>query len=171
MYLHVFSKQAVKLKHLHSFVRENFDASRPSLDIAETFYVVSETPAKAELPMKTFALQSEFEAGETVRIFCRAAFASRGRDNYVKPINNQEAMVKFTLATGLTPKGREEDGLGAFARFMGRVAEKKFDIMNAFEITGTFTVENPDTLASAVKVGIGARRSYGFGLVLVNRQS
>lgn len=167
MYLQVFVKQRARLKHLHSFVRENYNGPKVSLELSDNFFVVSETPARIDTPSHTFRLRSDFTHGEELRVFCRVSFSSRGKDNFVKPMNTEEALAKFLDITGLVQSSGPLAKLGHSVRFMGRVAEKRFDIMNAFEITGIFSVSSPKKLAAAVLSGIGARRSYGFGLVLV----
>lgn len=169
MRLQVFSRERTRFKNIHSFVRENFDSPLPSLEVAGIYYVLTPRDPSVDAPDRVHAVTLDYGAGENLSVFCRVSFGSRGRRNHVGKLTGKEALLKFTEATGLEVYMDDAGRDMAAATFMGRVAEKKFDVMNAFEVTGFFTVVDPVRLRAALSAGVGARRSYGYGLIIANR--
>jgi hypothetical protein len=115
------------------------------------------------------------EEGEEVIVVTRIAFGYRkseitGKFNNLNP---REARQKFYAMTGLGPIPNEDNQRTSDVRFMGIVKERAsgqtISIGNAFEITGRFRVRDRNLLQKALDCGVGARKSYGFGLLVIRK--
>ena len=100
---------------------------------------------------------------EEIELESHVAFCNRHRGNITpKKIYPNEALDKFCFLSGLKQNKSE-------CRFLGPHNEKKFNIHNAFHIKGLFNITDYNKFNQALKTGIGSRKSYGYGLILIKQ--
>jgi hypothetical protein len=108
----------------------------------------------------------EFSEGDEIRIFSRVAFDNRHRDAPTAFLGPSEAVDRFADMAGLKPAGE------TYARLIGHPRFGSFDVRvrinNVFEVGGKFKVASKETLLKKIREGLGSRKSYGYGLILIN---
>lgn len=166
-----FSSVTSEYHSIHSFIRENFEkgsvtASHKNKDS----FIVLSNKIPDFLDKKNQVIryaQHEFHEKKTINLECNIAHDNRhksGERIFAKPINSSEILKIFCEKSGLVISKKNE----VVCEFMGIVKEKKFNIHNAFKIEGEFDIEDVNLFNKALKDGVGSRRSYGFGLILVH---
>lgn len=101
--------------------------------------------------------------GDDIRIYTQVAFDNRHRDNSGTPYMVPPlALSTFCDRAGLTA------AKGSRCQFVGRPGHNKFSINNLFQIDGNFIVRDSEKLTEKITKGIGSRKSYGYGLILIN---
>ena len=151
---------------VHSLIRELFDSPKtvcPSLSQGDLLYVLSEKSPIKKLYHSCNASYIIDEKTQKIELESHVAFCNRHRGNTTpKKIYPKEALNKFCFLSGLEQNQ-------ARCEFLGPHKENKFDIRNAFHIQGLFNITNHNKFNQALTNGIGSRKSYGYGLILVKQ--
>ena len=151
---------------VHSLIRELFDSPKivcPSLFKGDLLYVLSKKPPIKKLYHSCKLPYILDEKIQEIELESHIAFCNRHRGNITpKKIYPKEALDKFCLLSGLRQNKSE-------CRFLGPHNEKKFNIHNAFHIQGLFNIIDRNKFNQALKNGIGSRKSYGYGLILIKQ--
>jgi len=153
---------------VHSLIRELFDSPKtiyPSFSQGDLLYVLSKKPPVKPLHYRGEDSVAINEKTKNIELESHVAFCNRHRGNIVpKKLDPQEALDKFCSLSGLE-KNRDK----AECKFLGPHKENKFNIHNSFCIQGLFTVADHNKFNQALKNGIGSRKSYGYGLILIKQ--
>ncbi|MDE0118848.1 MAG: type I-E CRISPR-associated protein Cas6/Cse3/CasE [Bdellovibrionales bacterium] len=105
------------------------------------------------------------EKTKNIELETHVAFCNRHRENIVpKKLYPQEALGKFCFLSGLE---KERDKV--MCNFLGPHKENKFNIHNSFCIQGVFKVADHNKFNQALTNGVGSRKSYGYGLILIKQ--
>ncbi len=151
---------------VHSLIRELFDSPKiisPSFSQGDLLYVLSEEPPIKKLYSSFQAFHAIGEKTKEVVLESYVAFCNRHRGNVApSKIYPTKALDKFCFLSGLKQKKSE-------CRFIGPHKEKKFNIHNSFHIQGLFNIIDHNKFNQVLKNGIGSRKSYGYGLILIKQ--
>ena len=169
--IYCFSLFEAGYSSIHSLIRELFDSPRnicPSLSQGDLLYVLSKTPPVKSLHHNFQKIDSVSKASKIVKLETHVAFCNKhvsrrdtgGKTIVPKKMYPKEALEKFCFLSGL-----KEDK--ATCEFLGPQCEKKFHVHNAFHIEGLFHILDHDKFNQALTEGIGSRKSYGYGLILI----
>ena len=105
------------------------------------------------------------EDEKTVKLEAHVAFCNRHKENITpKKLCSKKALEKFCILSGLKTDKADCD-------FLGPHSELKFNIHNAFKIKGQFIIEDHSKFNQALTKGVGSRKSYGYGLVLIKERN
>lgn len=122
--------------------------------------------ASKELPMLPPAAAYEMiplpEDASTVELSCNVVFDSKSKGIFRKEWRTHEAFAMFTAQAGLKSIDSEIYNLGL-------LETTKFTIRTAFRIYGEFSIVDREKFDHAFFHGVGGRRSYGFGLIVVKK--
>ena len=175
--VYCFSLFEAGYSSIHSLIRELFDSPKnicPSLSQGDLLYVLSNVPPIKPLHHScqkgAFITQND----KNVSIKTHVAFCNRHKKDIIpKSVNNPKypkidtktALEKFCLLSGLKTGKASCD-------FLGPHREQKkdgrfFNIHNTFHIEGLFYILDHDKFNRALIEGIGSRKSYGYGLILI----
>ena len=153
---------------VHSLVRDLFDSPKnicPALRQGDLLYVQSKNPPAKALHKNCIAVESIQPDIKTINLQSHVAFCNRHRESVIpKKICPKDALEKFCKMSGLKTDNAE-------ARFLGPHRENKFNVENAFCVQGAFSVLDHKALNQVLLNGIGSRKSYGYGLVLIQKSS
>ena len=167
MKIYCFSLFEAGYISVHSLIRELFDSPKmicPSLSQGDLLYVLSEKPPFKKLYHSCKSNYILDEKTQEIELESHVAFCNRHRGNVTpKKIYPKEALDKFCFLSGLKQQNKSE------CRFVGPHNEKKFNIHNAFHIQGSFKVADHNKFNQALINGIGSRKSYGYGLILIKQ--
>lgn len=151
----------------HSLIRELFDSPKticPSLSQGDLLYVLSENQPSKNLHHNCKPVLSVDEKSKKIELESHIAFCNRGRDNVIpKKQTPKEALDKFCNLSGLKQDKSE-------CRFLGPHKENKFNIHNSFQIQGLFDIVDHNIFNQVLKDGVGSRKSYGYGLILIKNK-
>ena len=149
---------------IHSLIRDLFDSPKtvcPSFSQGDLLYVLSKKPPVKPLHHRIQDMNFVEKEEKTVKLSACVAFCNRHREKITpKRLNPKEALENFCSLTGL-----EEEK--ADCRFLGPHKERKFNIHNSFSIEGVFNILDHDKLNQGLINGVGSRKSYGYGLILL----
>ena len=166
MKIYCFSLFESGYTSVHSLIRELFDSPKticPSLSQGDLLYVLSEKPPIKNLYHSCNDPYIIDDNMQEIDLESHVAFCNRHRGNITpKMIYPNHALDKFCFLSGLDQKSSE-------CRFLGPHHEQKFNIHNAFHIQGLFKIIDHSKFNQALKNGIGSRKSYGYGLILIKR--
>ena len=164
----VFSRIETGYESIHSFIRENFESQdnpSPSFVSGDLIVVQSKIGPKKT---KSILVREVVELKEPVfevKISSHLAFDNRHRGNVIPiRLGIEEAVKKFTELSGLEPLKDSDVG------FLGCHREKKFNIHNSFGFRGWFKVLDIEKLKKCLTQGVGSRKSYGYGLIIIEDQ-
>ena len=150
----------------HSLIRELFDSPKticPSLSQGDLLYVLSKNPPIKSLHHKCYNIKNIDNKVKSIDLETHVAFCNRHRENITpKTLFSKEALDKFCFLSGLSVDK-------ANCKFLGCHSEKKFNIHNTFYIQGTFNIHDHKKINHSLINGIGSRKSYGYGLILIKR--
>jgi hypothetical protein len=105
----------------------------------------------------------EHSQNQELCIETHVAFDNRHRDCRIPTrIGPSAGLMQFCKLAGVEPV----DGQ-VWTYFLGPHREQKFNIHNAFSIRGKFLVKDPIKFKRAYELGVGSRKSYGFGLIKI----
>ena len=162
--IYCFSLFSAGYSCVHSLIRDLFDSPKnicPSFSEGDLLYVLSKKPPIKALHYKEQALSTLDHNINNKELETRVAFCNRHRDNIVpKKIYPKEALGKFCALSGLKPNKTS-------CEFLGPKQAKKFNIHNAFHIDGIFNIVDHNKFNQVLIEGVGSRKSYGYGLILV----
>ena len=151
----------------HSLIRELFDSPNsicPSLYQGNLLYVLSKTPPSKPLYHTCKQLDLVDKNTKILELETHIAFCNRHRGNIIpKIIYPKEGLDKFCSLTGLKKSK-------ATCVFLGPHKEQKFNIYNSFRIEGTFNILNHNKFNYVLQNGVGSRKSYGYGLILIKKR-
>ncbi len=149
---------------IHSLIRDLFDSPNnvcPSLSQGDLSYVLSKVPPARPLHHSSQEAVSVNKNTKKVKLETHVAFCNRHRENIIpEKIYPDKALEKFCLLSGI-----EKDQANCW--FLGPHSEKKFNIHNAFCTQGVFNILDHNKFNQALTNGVGSRRSYGYGLILI----
>lgn len=103
-------------------------------------------------------------------VSCFSVFSSSGKAGDRGGIlSSKEALVRFYSLTGLGPASELSYSDYGAVKISPLPMEKftKFNVVNRFQVSGNFVVKDRIKFQQAVLSGIGTRRSWGHGLMLV----
>lgn len=150
---------------VHSLSRNEFDSpNNPISSFEDNIWIIinSEIEPKHNSYFKKVEVTKILS--EKIRLNCRVAFDNRGlKENILKRINSEEALIKFLDRSGL----RDLDGSCEFLSVQ-KVIKGKYDILRAFKIGGLFKVVDSIKFNSCLEKGIGSRKSFGFGAIILD---
>lgn len=151
---------------VHSLIRELFDSPKticPSLSQGDLLYVLSKSPPAKTLNHSCQNVASVDKETKKIELKSHVAFCNRHRGNVIpKKIYPQKALEKFCLLSGLEHNKVD-------CKFLGPHKETKFNIHNSFCIQGLFKVVDHNKFNQALTNGVGSRKSYGYGLILIKQ--
>jgi len=151
---------------VHSLIRELFDSPKticPSFSQGDLLYVLSKKAPVKALHYNNEELELVNEQTGNIELETHVAFCNRHRGNVTpKKIYPKEALDKFCLLSGLSQNQSE-------CRFLGPHNEAKFNIHNSFQIRGLFNIRDHNKFNQALSNGVGSRKSYGYGLILIKQ--
>lgn len=172
-------KTKCHLKRTHSIVREMWRDNKTAgaLDLGTVLLIVAvEPPVKHKESVTVFSeLRTNYHKGTILSIAATVSFSFKKRDGVFSRLDHKEALVKFMNMTGLgVAEDKSEIKSRPKATFLGPIKEKAsgnlISIGNAFSIAGQMEVTDENLLANALTNGIGGRKSYGFGLILIGSE-
>ncbi len=176
--IYCFSLFEAGYSSVHSLIRELFNSPQnicPSLSQGDLLYVLSTLPPAKPLHHSTQKMSLINEDDKTVALETHVSFCNRhkkniipenkrGQKNIYPQINQDKALEKFCFMTGL--KGDQVS-----CQFLGPRREDKkdiyFTIHNIFSIEGKFHILDHHKFNQALSKGVGSRKSYGYGLILM----
>ena len=151
---------------VHSLIRELFNSPQnmcAAFSHGDLLYVLSGSPPVQTLHHSCKGIALVDKNTEKIDLKAHVAFCNRHRDNIVpKKLFPKEAIRKFCTLSGI-----EEDK--AECEFLGPRKENKFNIHNAFSIHGIFNIVDHNKFNQVLKNGVGSRKSYGYGLILIKK--
>ena len=151
---------------VHSLIRDLFDSPKnvcPSLSQGDLLYVLSKSYPAKNLHHSCQNAISINEGEKTVELKTHVAFCNRHKESIIpEKIYSQRAIEKFCDLSGLEVKKTE-------CTFLGPHHESKFNIHNAFKIKGQFIIKDHSKFNHALTNGVGSRKSYGYGLILIKQ--
>ncbi len=164
-----FSKIESGFDNIHSFIRENFeshDNPTPSLVKGDLIVVQSNLKPQLSNPIVEHDPILPFEVAKEVKIICHLSFDNRHNSGNVIPkrLSPTEALIKLETLVGLIPLEN------ASTSFLGCHKEKKFNVHNTFKFEGWFRVTDIKKLNKCIINGAGSRKSYGYGLILIEEK-
>ena len=164
--IYCFSLFEAGYTSVHSLIRDLFDSPKticPSLSQGDLLYVLSKTPPAKALYHSCQNTLSVDEKIKKVELETHVAFCNRHKENIIPAkICPTESLKKFCFLSGLKENK-------ATCRFLGPHKEQKFNIHNAFYIQGTFNITDYNTFNQVLTNGVGSRKSYGYGLILIKQ--
>ncbi len=149
------------LEQVHSLIKRAFD-NRVAVGVEDrTVYVSSDKPPFLK-PTATFQTVPFGNEVGTVELACNVAFDSKPKGYRRKEWQTHEAFAMFTERAGLKSIDSEIYNLGL-------METSKFKLRTAFRIYGEFCIVDREKFNDAFLNGVGGRRSYGFGLILIKK--
>lgn len=149
------------LNDVHMLVRRAFrDRVAVHVDGQRILVATEETPLIE--PDETFEMLPPPDDVTAVEIFCNVCFDAKNKGIYRKEWRTHEAFSMFTAQAGLKSIDSEIYNLGL-------LETHKFQIRTAFRIYGEFLITDREKFRHAFLNGVGGRRSYGFGLIIVKK--
>ncbi|MFZ3229004.1 MAG: type I-E CRISPR-associated protein Cas6/Cse3/CasE [Pseudobdellovibrio sp.] len=168
MNLYFYSLSSSGIQNSHSLTREAFDVPKNKCacyQSGDLLIVKSNVEPKKFKPTLVMPTNLHDKKNSFVKIKAHIAFDNRGRAGGIpKRLTQEAALAKFLDLTGL----ERTDSSKSF--FIGCHLEKKFNIHNAFNFEGWFKVNNFEKFNVSIENGVGSRKSYGYGLILVSEQ-
>jgi hypothetical protein len=147
------------LNDVHSIVRKSFkEKVAVSVEGNRIYVATSETPQLR--PDATFDMLRLPEDVTNVELSCNVVFDSKSQGIFRKEWRTHEAFAMFTAQAGLKSVDAEIYNLGL-------LETHKFTIRTAFRIYGEFSIIDRERFDNAYFNGVGGRRSYGFGLIII----
>ena len=164
-----FSKVESGYDNVHSFIRENFDShanATPSIVSGDLIIVQSKIEPKVSKPLLKREIVSLEKKSKRVKIKSHLSFDNRHTTGNIIPprLSPADALNKLETLAGLSPLD------SANACFLGCHKEKKFNVHNTFKFEGWFEVTDTEKFNSCLLNGVGSRKSYGYGLILIEQQ-
>jgi hypothetical protein len=161
-----YASRYKKYKTIHNLIAEEFpQESIPSLETDHFFFIGSNKNIDQE-GVYNWHTDDDVKDNETCFLLVNVAFCNRGREKKLNPrLSSSMAIDRFCTMAALEPQDNVSSA------FLGIVKAKKFSIENAFRITGEFKIKNARLLKDLLYQGIGSRKSYGFGLILISKQN
>ena len=159
---------------VHSLIRELFNSPKticPSLSQGNLLYVLSKNKPIKFLHHNSQDVVHINEKIKKINLETHVAFCNRHRKNAItkkysqsEKIYPKEALNKFCFLSGLEQNQ-------AHCEFLGprKGKEGRFNIHNAFHIQGLFNIFNHNKFNQALQTGVGSRKSYGYGLILIKQ--
>ena len=151
---------------VHSLIRDLFDSPKnicPSLSLGDLLYVLSKSYPTKNLHHSCQNTTPVDDDKKTVELETHVAFCNRHKGNIIpKTIYPQQALEKFCNLSGLEVEK-------AKCAFLGPHKENKFNIHNAFQIQGQFVIKDYCKFNQSLTNGVGSRKSYGYGLILIKQ--
>ncbi len=152
---------------MHSLIRDLFDSPRnicPSFSEGDLLYVLSRKPPVKALHHKERRLSLLGQNVNILQLEAKVAFCNRHRENVIpKKMYSGEALEKFCVLSGLK-------SAKANCEFLGPHQAEKFNIHNAFHIEGSFNIMDHNKFSQVLTEGVGSRKSYGYGLILIKQK-
>lgn len=169
--IYCFSLFEIGYTSAHSLIRDLFNSPKnicPSLSQGDLLYVLSKVPPIKSLHHSLqkptlISKDSKIVELETHVAFCNKHVSLRdtnGKTIVPKKMYSKEALEKFCFLSGLQKSK-------ASCEFLGPRCEKKFHIHNTFCIEGSFHILDHNKFNQVLVEGIGSRKSYGYGLILI----
>lgn len=164
-----FSKIETGYENIHSFIRENFNShnkSTPAIVCGDLIVVQSDfNPVKSNPLIKREVLLLEKET-KKVKIKAHLSFDNRHKTGNIIPprLTPKDALKKLETLAGLT--SLDDSNIV----FLGCHREKKFNVHNTFKFEGWFQIMDPEKFNKSLLEGVGSRKSYGYGLILVEEE-
>lgn len=147
------------LNDVHAIVRKAFkERVAVSVEGTRVYVATDETPLVT--PNATFDMVRLPEGTLEVELSCNVVFDSKSQGIFRKEWRTHEAFAMFTSQAGLKPIDSEIYNLGL-------LETHKFTIRTAFRIYGIFNIVDRELFDNAYFNGVGGRRSYGFGLIII----
>lgn len=160
-------------------------ASLPSRDMGPLCIIRSQTRNDAvadSLGVQCVAVDVGFlQENDSTKLNARVCFDKRGRAHggihagenkqrnnvFMKPL---EALEKFCADAGLKVlNGKARATPLPIERSQSKNDEKKkMNFLNIFEIHGLFEVKDVDKFRKSFSTGIGGRKSFGYGLIVID---
>lgn len=147
------------LNDVHSLIRRAFVSKVAAAVENQTIYVASEE-IPAVRPDEAYEIVRLPDETAIVTVACNVVFDSKREGIYRKEWRSHEAFSMFTAQAGLKSIDSEIYNLGL-------LPTHKFTIRTAFRITGEFSIVDRQKFDEVYFKGVGGRRSYGFGLMMV----
>ncbi len=172
--IYSFWKKNTNIKNIHSLTRNYFKKDEfISAKITNSHYYIQVksdyVPCFAfQNPNYSMIPQYKFDAKREVFIECDFSFhnrGSKGEEAFVQYLSPIEAMDKFCKTTGILPVEDKEHSINS----LGSLKTRKFTLINIFKIKGYFKIDNLTLFNKALENGIGSRKSYGLGLILIKK--
>lgn len=151
------------LNEVHSIVKRSFTQKVAAAVEGCALYIASEERPKVR-PDETYEIVPLPEDVGAVTLACNVVFDAKSKGKFRKEWRTHEAFAMFTAQAGLKSIDSEIYNLGL-------LETSKFTIKTAFRITGEFSITDRAKFDEAYFKGVGGRRSYGFGLILVKKFS
>lgn len=151
------------LNDVHSLVRSAFKERVAVAVEHQRIYVATEEKSLVE-PDEIFSAIPLPEDTMSVTLSCNVCFDSKSKGIYRKEWRTHEAFAMFTAQAGLKSIDSEIYNLGL-------LETSKFTIKTAFRIVGEFSIVDRAKFDDARSSGVGGRRSYGFGLIIIKNFS
>lgn len=149
------------LNDVHSLIKRAFkEKVAVSVEGTRVYVASAETPLLR--PDETFDMVPLPEDVSNVELSCNVVFDSKSKGIYRKEWRTHEAFSMFTAQAGLKSIDSEIYNLGL-------LETNKFTIRTAFRIYGEFSIIDREKFDQAFFHGVGGRRSYGFGLIVVKK--
>lgn len=149
------------LNDVHSLIKKAFrEKVAVSVEGCRVYVASKETPMVR--PDETFDMIPLPEEASNVELSCNVVFDSKSKGIFRKEWRTHEAFAMFTQQAGLKSIDSEIYNLGL-------LETNKFTIRTAFRIYGEFSIIDREKFDHAFFHGVGGRRSYGFGLIVVKK--
>lgn len=103
------------------------------------------------------------KSGELVRIKTRVTFANNGTGRKARTYGPAECLELFAERTGLVAVA----GNPPFLQTLPDQLRQGISVTGIVSLEGEFRVANEQALVLALTDGVGARRSYGFGMLMI----
>lgn len=149
------------LDGVHTLVRRAF-TGRVAVNVDGHSILIATEETPQVKPQETFEMLPLPDDVTAVDITCNVCFDSKKDGIAPRRWRTHEAFAMFTDQTGLKSIDSEIYNLGL-------LETHKFAIRTAFRIYGEFLVVDRDKFHRAFFNGVGGRRSYGFGLIVIKK--
>jgi hypothetical protein len=104
------------------------------------------------------------DVGDLISVRVKATFANNGTGRKAKNYSADQFLDCLCLRSGIAK-------VSAFAALLPDQYRQGITISGIHEVVGRFVVSNVFLFTQALRSGIGARRSYGFGMVFYEIES
>lgn len=126
------------------------------------------TPDAAVGEKEIRSFSADIQAGDIVTIEALCSLKCN-KDGRVKFMGPSAAMRKFCEKAGLKQHASSLDPLET--EKIKTVGKNDIVALNRFKFYGTFIVEDVEKFNAAVQNGVGGRKSYGHGLIVINQHT
>ena len=171
LYVYLKSKISDGRKPLHSIIVDNNLDVRASADLGERVVFLAEKDNLKALPGR-HEMKIDIDTylpGDKVVLSAIFAFDNRGREKKNSPkMIPAEAGRKFMNLCGVKTVDEYYPSIQLVRSDI--TISHSFRINNTFDLHGLFEVDDQEKFNKALTDGIGSRRSYGFGIVFVERK-